>query len=67
LEGGGSGSFFKTGAGRGYSIDNRKKNMAVGIAGLTEADKKKLEKKKEGNRTVAVSSGDFGPPPKKLE
>lgn len=66
LEGGGSGSFFKTGSGRGYAIDNRRKNMAVGIAGLNEADKKKLEKKKESTRTIAVSTGDFGPPPKKI-
>lgn len=63
----GSGSFFQTSNGRGYSVaGKRAKTSSVSTDNLSAADKKKLEKKQEQKRSVAVSSDDAGPAPKKM-
>lgn len=48
-------------------VRNPKKTTSVGIAGLSEADRKKIEKRDIANKRQAVASeGGDGPPPKKL-
>ncbi|MFM6929999.1 MAG: hypothetical protein ACKOX6_16125, partial [Bdellovibrio sp.] len=61
LEGGGSGGFFKGSNGGGY-IGQGRKITSVGVTGLTDAEKKKLEKKASGGKNAVVSSGEFGAP-----
>ena len=64
LDGGGSGGFFKGSNGGGY-IGQGRKITSVGVAGLTDAEKKKLEKKATGGKNAVVASGDFAGAPKK--
>lgn len=65
LEGGGSGGFFKGSTGGGY-IGQGRKITSVGVTGLTEAEKKKLEKKASGGKNAVVASGEFAAPVKKI-
>ncbi|MFM6929333.1 MAG: hypothetical protein ACKOX6_12775, partial [Bdellovibrio sp.] len=51
--------------GGGY-IGQGRKITSVGVTGLTDAEKKKLEKKASGGKNAVVSSGEFGAPPKKI-
>ncbi|MGE5085278.1 MAG: hypothetical protein ACM3MG_03195 [Bacillota bacterium] len=65
LDGGGSGGFFKGSNGGGY-IGQGRKITSVGVTGLTDTEKKKLEKKAMGAKNAVVASGEFGTPPKKI-
>ncbi|WII72765.1 hypothetical protein QJS83_02635 [Bdellovibrio sp. 22V] len=65
LEGGGSGDFFKGSNGATY-VGARRKITSVAITGLTEAEKKKLEKKAEGTAKILNAGEGFAPPPKKM-
>lgn len=65
LESGGNNGFFRGSNGRNYAGPNRKR-MAVGIAGLTEAERKKLEKKAEGTAHIMSAGEGLEKPPKKI-
>lgn len=64
---GSSSGFFTTGNNQVIYVRRTDKTTSIGIAGLTDAERKKLEKKDIANkqRTVA-SDGEGGPAPKKL-
>lgn len=64
LESGGGGAFFKSSNGGRY-IGPGRKTHSVGITGLTEAERKKLEKKADGAGSVITTSETIAPPPKK--
>ncbi|QDK39502.1 hypothetical protein [Bdellovibrio sp. NC01] len=66
LEGGGSGSFFGGRGGSSYAVRNRKKTTQVNMAGWTESERKKLEKKNDTGRTTTIAGDDFQKPPKKI-
>lgn len=65
LEGGGANGFFRSSSG-GMYVRPPQKRMAVAISGLTEAEKKKLEKKAEGNAKIIATGDDLAPAPKKI-
>ncbi|WP_374076400.1 hypothetical protein [Bdellovibrio bacteriovorus] len=65
LESGGNNGFFRGSNGRNYVGPNRKR-MAVAITGLTEAERKKLEKKAEGTSHIMSAGEGLQPPPKKI-
>lgn len=64
LDGGGTSTFFKTSSGGGYGRQVEKSRY-IPISGLTEAEKKKIQKKAEGGARLSVSSEGLGPAPKK--
>lgn len=66
LEDGGANAFFRSNAaGTRQSITPRRKTTSVGLAGLSEAEKKKLEKKaNSASRVVEIGEGN-APSPKK--
>ncbi len=66
FDGQGGGGFFKTTSNGRFTDARPKKTMAVGISGLTEADKKKIEKKREKSISRTIATGEFGAPIKKL-
>ncbi|WP_253715788.1 hypothetical protein [Bdellovibrio bacteriovorus] len=55
LENGGAGGFFGNKNGNSYAISQRK-TSSIAITGLTEAEKKELEKKAEGTAGMTVAS-----------
>lgn len=70
-----SGQFFASNTSYSVATQGRKVS-SVPLSGLSEADKKKIQKKKEGNAQVIASGGDLGqtvkkipvkPPPQKTE
>lgn len=63
--GGGSGSFFK-GSGSGRYRGPSQKTTSIPMTALTENEKKKLKKKKEGDSKIAITSEGLGPAPKKI-
>ncbi|MNL04322.1 hypothetical protein D3C87_1248900 [compost metagenome] len=63
LDGGGSGSFFNSNQ-ASAAIRQQRKVSYVPILGLTEAEKKKLEKKEESKQTLIAGDG-FATAPKK--
>lgn len=66
LDGGGSGSFFKGASGGGSAVI-RRKTSSVAISGLTEVERKRLEKKANGEgRSTIVTGESIKPPVKKL-
>lgn len=66
LDGGGSGSFFKSGSGGGSSV-RRQKTRSVAITGMTDMERKKLEKKANGEGKTNIVAGEgIKPPVKKL-
>lgn len=65
LDNGGGGGFFRSSSNNSAVVRRARKETYVGIAGLSEADRKKLEKKAEGtSRTVTVGQGMETPPKK---
>ncbi|WP_291516141.1 hypothetical protein [Bdellovibrio sp. ArHS] len=64
LDNGGNGGFFRSSNGGRYIAPQRKR-MSVGISGLTETERKKLEKKADGTGGRIVTGESFNPPPKK--
>lgn len=65
LDNGGGGGFFRSSGNNNLPIHRARKETYVGIAGLSEAEKKKLEKKAEGtSRTMTVGQGMEAPPKK---
>jgi hypothetical protein len=66
LESGAGNGFFKTRSNGRFTEARPKKTMALGISGLTEADKKKIERKREKSTSRTIASGEFGAPIKKL-
>ncbi|WP_413576335.1 hypothetical protein ACLVWU_18305 [Bdellovibrio sp. HCB290] len=65
LEGGGAGGYFKSNNG-GYSVQTGRRVASVPISGLTEDERKKLEKKANGGgKTTVVQNDGFAPPKKK--
>lgn len=65
LEGGGSGGFFAGSNGGTYAGRAARKTRSIGLAGLSEADKKKLERKEISGRQTLVATDGFSPPQKK--
>lgn len=66
LEGGGSGGFFRGSSGGSYG-PRPVKTRSVAISGLTEAERKKLEKKSNGEGKASIVTGEsLTPPVKKL-
>lgn len=66
LEGGGSGGFFRGSSGGSYG-PRAAKTRSVAITGLTEAERKKLEKKSNGEGKASIVTGEqLTPPVKKL-
>ncbi|KYG68904.1 hypothetical protein AZI87_06670 [Bdellovibrio bacteriovorus] len=65
LDNGGNGGFFRASNGGRYVAPQRKR-MSVGISGLTEAERKKLEKKADGTGGRIVAGESVKPPPKKI-
>lgn len=63
LDGGGSGSFFSKSSSSSVARQQQKTTY-VPITGLTDAEKKKVEKK-EANKQRLVAGEGFAPPPKK--
>lgn len=64
LDGGGTSTFFKTSSGGGYGRQ-MEKSRYIAISGLTESEKKKIQKKAEGGARLSVSSDGIAPAPKK--
>lgn len=64
LEGGGSSSFFKNNTSAGRRVQGRKTRY-VALTGLTDAEKKKLERKADGSGSRTVVGEGIAPPPKK--
>lgn len=65
LDNGGGGGFFRSSSNNSAAVRRARKETYVGIAGLSESERKKLEKKAEGtSRMVTVGQG-MEPPPKK--
>ena len=66
LEGGGAGSYFSTRNGNSYEVVGRRV-ASVPVSGLTEDDRKKLEKRGEKESKATIVSGEsLNPPPKKI-
>lgn len=65
LEGGGSSGFFGSNSGNRYAISSRKTSY-LAITGLTEAEKKELEKKAEGTAGMLVTSDGVAREKKRL-
>ncbi|WP_413582980.1 hypothetical protein [Bdellovibrio sp. HCB288] len=66
LEGGGAGGYFQSNNG-GYSVQVGRRVASVPITGLTDDERKKLEKKANaGSKTTAVQSDGFAPQKKKI-
>ncbi|BEV70137.1 hypothetical protein Bb109J_c3557 [Bdellovibrio bacteriovorus] len=66
LEGGGSGGFFRGSSGGSYG-PRPGKTRSVAISGLTEMERKKLEKKANGEGKASIVTGEsLTPPVKKL-
>lgn len=65
LEGGGSGGFFKSRGGGGSYYQGGRKTASVPITGLTEAEKKKLQKKAEGTAKIIKVDETIAQDPKK--
>ena len=66
FDGQGGGGFFKTTSNGRFTDGRPKKTFAVGISGLTDGDKKKIEKKREKSVSRTVATGEFGAPIKKM-
>ncbi|HWU43201.1 MAG TPA: hypothetical protein VN132_07185, partial [Bdellovibrio sp.] len=66
LEGNGSGGFFKTSRGGSVAAVQSRKAQPVNMAGWTEDERKKLEKKNDAGRTKVISTGEVTAPPKKI-
>ncbi|MBV2169408.1 MAG: hypothetical protein KUL82_11945 [Bdellovibrio sp.] len=64
LDNGGNGGFFRASNGARY-LGQGRKTSSVAISGLTDAERKKLEKKAEGSGRVLVTGESLTPPPKK--
>lgn len=63
--GGQSGQFFSSKT--SYAVGSQgRKISSVPLSGLSESEKKKIKKKKEGNAQIVASGGEFGPAPKKI-
>lgn len=65
LEGGGANGFFGNSNNNRYALPARK-TSSVAITGLTEAEKKELEKKAEGNAGLVVTSESVRKEKKKI-
>ena len=65
LEGGGAGGFFGNSGGNRYAIPQRKIS-SIAITGLTEAEKKELEKKAEGTAGMTIASESVRKEKKKI-
>ncbi|MBO9666737.1 MAG: hypothetical protein J7501_07965 [Bdellovibrio sp.] len=66
LDGGGSGGFFQKTTSAGY-VETGRKVASVPVTGLTEDEKKKLEKKANaGNKTSVAAGEGFTPAVKKI-
>ena len=67
VESGPGGGFFASGTNQVIYVRRPSKTTSIGIAGMSEEDRKKIEKKNisEKRRNVATD-GEVGPPPKKL-
>lgn len=66
LEGGGSGSFFRGSAG-GNSALSSQKTRSVAITGMTEMERKRLERKASGEGKASIVTGEgFRQPVKKI-
>lgn len=57
LDGGGSGSFFRSNTGGG-SVVRRQKTRSVAITGMTDMERKKLEKKANGEGKTNIVAGE---------
>ncbi|WP_413585781.1 hypothetical protein [Bdellovibrio sp. HCB274] len=65
LEGGGAGGYFQSNNG-GYSVQSGRRVASVPLTGMTEDERKKLEKKANGGgKTTVVQGEGFAPPKKK--
>ena len=64
LEGGGSSSFFKNSSAGGRRVQGRKTRY-IALTGLSDAERKKLEKKADGTASRMVVSEGLAQPPKK--
>ncbi|MFZ4404813.1 MAG: hypothetical protein ACOYOK_11985, partial [Pseudobdellovibrionaceae bacterium] len=66
LEGDGSSAFFKSNTSPSSGRPNKNKSTYIPITGLTESQRKKIEKKQSGGqRTIALDEGS-APPVKKI-
>jgi hypothetical protein len=65
LENGGAGSFYRNSSGQRWSVSSQK-SRAIGLTGLTEAEKKELEKKADGTGNILATGGTINLPKKKL-
>lgn len=64
LDDNGGNGFFRSGA-VGSAPYRQSKTMSIGLAGLTEEQKKKIQKKEQGP-TRLISTDGIAPPPKKM-
>ncbi len=65
LENGGAGSFYRNSRGERWTV-NSQKSRAIGLTGLTEAEKKELEKKADGSGNILATGATVNLPKKKL-
>lgn len=66
LEGQGSGGFFQSQRTSTSYVGPGRRTGYVAITGLTESERKKLEKKQEGTARIIASDESFAPAPKKM-
>lgn len=66
LEGQGSGGFFQSQRTQTTYVGPGRRTGYVAVTGLTESERKKLEKKQEGTARIIASDESFAPPPKKM-
>ncbi|QDK47226.1 hypothetical protein DOM22_19675 [Bdellovibrio sp. ZAP7] len=65
LEGGGAGTLYKAKNGSSYVVEGGRRVASLPISGMTEEDRKKLEKKAEAGKKSTVVSSDVSTKPKK--
>ncbi len=66
LEGGGAGTLYKAKNGASYSVDGGRRVASIPVSGMTEEERKKLEKKAESGKKSTIVSGDMPTKPKKM-
>lgn len=66
LDNNGSGGFFRSARGESWSISSQR-TRSVGLTGLTEAEKKELQKKADGTAGVLKTGETIKPPTKKMK
>ncbi|WP_413292174.1 hypothetical protein ACLSU7_12285 [Bdellovibrio sp. HCB185ZH] len=65
LEGGGAGTLYKAKNGSSYVVEGGRRVASLPISGMTEEDRKKLEKRAESGKKSTVVSSDMNTKPKK--